>query len=295
MQSFASLLLFCSLRPRHFALLVLSLLLLLRPGALLAQDCCTLPACQAQARTYGYRLAAQLKPLGKCPENKADRDAALARYQAQEPVAYASLTALVQELKAWATAEPSRNLCLAQTLNELDGSQVDVMSVLNWTLHLAEALPVARQQSPEFCQGFAATIELNQGAADIFSRSESYFLSAQAFFLLKTLGAGRGQCGGRVRLWLGGGLNYLDRNAKGVLAGKLEYRLQDLEAANLATLGHLKAILEPGYAFGPSSFQVLAGLGADVHLLQVQALGGYQARENRYLFSLGLVYALTRH
>ena len=278
-----------------FASIWLCVLLQLLAAQAVAQECCATPACQAQARSYAQQLAELLAPLGKCPTDQTGRQAILASYQRQDPARYTRIEALARELKSWSAADNTRNTCLLQALNELDDNYVDIMSILDWSLHLVEALPVAGTQSAEFCREFAGTFELNQGVVDIFSRSESYFLSAKAFFLVETFGVARGQCGGRVRLWLGGGLNYQDRGTLGLLAAKAEYRLADINVANLTSIGHFKAILEPGYGFGPSTFQALAGVGADVHVLQVQVLGGYQSRQNRFLLHFGLAYTFTKH
>lgn len=258
----------------------------------LAQDCCAQLACQEQAQAYAQRMIELLTPLGNSPADVAQRRQQVEALKRVNPAQYQAIAILFGELKSWAAAGPKRNLCLQEQITAR-ASGPQLAGVLDWASHFVAEQPPIDPSSPEFCNVFAWQVEVNQGAVDAFRSSESYFLSAKTFVLAKTFGVKPGQCGGRTRLWLGGGLNYQDRDAMGLLAVRGEYRLKDL-GAELATVGHLKYVVEPGFGFGPNTFQVLTGLGADLNLLQLQAMAGYQSRGNRYLLQLGAGYTFTK-
>jgi hypothetical protein len=256
---------------------------------LAAQNCCDNPDCANTAKKYAEAELQLMQVLAESPSDSLGRVGKVNNYKASHPGWYQKVTELFLDIDNWAGNDNQKLICLQDQIKALP---IDIgirMSLNDWQLHFLQEFDKIKQRSTEFCQGFGVHAELNQGAVNLFKSTESHFFSVKAFVIVKTWGTSSSSCGGKVRLLLGGGMNYQYNDVMWIIAPRIEYRLKDI-GNHFTSIGHIKFIFEPGYGISPDTFQYLTGLGVDINILQVQLLGGYQSRNHNYLAHLGLAY-----
>ncbi|MEP6676070.1 MAG: hypothetical protein ABJA78_12990 [Ferruginibacter sp.] len=261
-------------------LLMCTCLLILQTGFSQEKKCCDDPACKQRAIELAARISGPAKFI-KSSKTAAGNQHTLDSLQIANPAFYDNFIKTMADLVVFMN-DHKQDLCFADQLPE-DVSD----NVFDWLIFFNDKEHPVKFPSSEFCNGWKKRFEINQGAANIFKKSMTYFASLRGYFIYTF--AKKNSCGGIARLMAGpagfirGNLSYL------TLSTRAAFRIKDIAPKNFS-LGNINLFGEYNSNFKNFNYAA-AGLEVELGSFGLNFSGNFDTDTHAAGFLVGLVFS----
>lgn len=264
------------------------------PVATVAQNCCDRPACAAEAQSFADNIASLVQQLDEPPAGREETEKALAHLKVTNRELYKNFMRAVGDYIEWTSDESGpKSLCFSEKV------PIDDTNTIPWIQQVTTYKQGVNFSSAEFCRGFDVQAEIGLGSTGLGSASEGFgatvrVLASYTFAPTDPAVhpdnvAPAAHCGGRVRLMAGVSQSYLGRRGITFATLRMELRLVDL-ADDLASLGHVKLMVQGNTGINRSVNSVGIGVGLDLQILGLHLMHSWQDEIVDNVTELGLYY-----
>jgi len=263
----------------------IGILLLLVSFNLFGQKkCCDSLACKARAEGLAQKITFLVAIVGKCSVDpdpaikKRENGELLIVLKGENNALYTEFIKTVNDVKTFIN-DVHQDECFMNALPE--GQYVNIY---NWLAYFDDPVKFS---SAEFCSGFKRRVEINQGAANIFTSCATNLGSLRGY-VGYTFGK-KNNCGGKLRLMAGPAFFLRGNTSYFAFSSKLGVRISDVDPKNFP-LGNINLFGE--FTSNFNHFQY-AALGAEVELgpIGLNFAINQDIYSNRQGFLIGFIFA----
>ena len=236
------------------------------------QECCFIPACEQQAKSYAEHFNRLAPLLGAPPSTREDAIGKLEILKMENPRLFDEFNSLIKKYDNWVGEDGFKSVCFRLKLPD------DADAISDWVVEARSLRVKSSFRSSQFCRGFRFRLEGGLGAADLASSTENFNASVRAliaytFAPSDPAASGSNEflshCNGRFRLLAGLSENYISQ--RGVLQGlaRIEFRLFDLYTSLLGPFGNGKILLQGSEGITRDLTSFGAGFGIETEFIEV--------------------------